>query len=231
MGRQMAKLPLIVFDVNETLLDLETMEPTFERIFRKRGAMRLWFANFIMYSAALTVAGCYVPFTDIGGAVMKMLADTRGINITDADKRELTDKFSTMPPHAEVPAALRKLRTAGFRLFTLTDNLLEVQTRQLTNGGIVDLFERRFSADGVKHHKPSREAYAYVEKELGAKPSDFCLIACHTWDTLGAVAAGWEAALIKRPGNDVLGVGPQPQIVGDTLDDVANQLIARHKAS
>jgi 2-haloacid dehalogenase len=34
-----------------------------------------------------------------------------------------------------------------------------VQTRQLTNGGIVDLFERRFSADGVKHHKPSRQAY------------------------------------------------------------------------
>jgi hypothetical protein len=40
----------------------------------------------------------------------------------------------------------------GFRLFTLTDNLLEVQTRQLEHGGIVDLFERRCSADGVKHH-------------------------------------------------------------------------------
>jgi len=226
----MAQLPLIVFDVNETLLDLETMEPTFQRIFGEKNAMRLWFANLIMYSAALTVAGCYVQFTDIGGAVMKMLADTRGIKISDADKKELTEKFSTMLPHAEVPAALRKLRNAGFRLFTLTDNLLEVQTRQLTHGDIVDLFERRFSADGVKHHKPSREAYAYVEKELGAKPSDFCLIACHTWDTLGAVAAGWEAALIKRPGNDVLGVGPQPHIVGDTLDDVANKLIARHKA-
>jgi len=227
--RAMAALPLIVFDVNETLLDLETMEPTFERIFADKSAMRLWFANFIMYSAALTVAGCYVPFTDIGAAVMKMLADTRGIRISDADKKELTEKFSTMPPHAEVPAALRKLRAAGFRLFTLTDNLLEVQTRQLTNGGIVDLFERRFSADGVKHHKPSRQAYAYVEKELGAKPSDFCLIACHTWDTLGAVAAGWEAALIKRAGNDLLGVGPQPQFVGNNLDDVADQIIARHK--
>jgi hypothetical protein len=53
----MAALPLIVFDVNETLLDLETMEPTFQRIFGDQGAMRLWFANFIMYSAALTVAG------------------------------------------------------------------------------------------------------------------------------------------------------------------------------
>ena len=226
----MPDLPLIVFDVNETLLDLETMQPVFTRIFADKGAMRLWFANLIMYSAALTVAGCYVPFTDIGAAVMKMLADTQGIKIDDADKKELTEKFSTMPPYEEVPGALRKLRAAGFRLFTLTDNLLEVQTRQLTHGDIVGLFERRFSADAVKHHKPSRQAYAHVGKELGAKPEQFCLIACHTWDTLGAVAAGWEAALIKRPGNDVLGVGPQPRIVGNDLDDVADQLIRRYGA-
>src|SRR6202789_2808017 len=224
----MTGLPYIVFDVNETLLDLETMTPIFERIFGDKLAMRLWFANLILYSATLTLANSYVPFTDIGGAVMKMLADVRGIKITDADRKELTEKFSTMPPHPEVPAALRKLRDAGFRLFTLTDNLLEVQGRQLEHGGIIDLFERRFSADGVKRHKPSPEAYGYVEKELGAKPSDFCLIACHTWDTLGAVAAGWEAALIKRPWNDVLSVGPQPHVIGNDLNDVADQLIARH---
>src|SRR3984893_16922101 len=100
------------------------MEPTFQRIFGDKGAMRLWFANFIMYSAALTVAGCYVPFTDIGSAVMKMLADTQGIKISEAGKKELTQEFLTMPPHREVPAALHKLRNAGFRLFTLTDNLV-----------------------------------------------------------------------------------------------------------
>jgi 2-haloacid dehalogenase len=227
----MAALPLIVFDVNETLLDLQTMEPTFERIFGEKGAMRLWFANLVMYSVALTVARSYVPFTDIGSAAMKMLADTRGIRISDADKKELRERFSTMPPHPDVRTALPKLRAAGFRLFTLTDNLMEVQTRQLEHGGIVDLFERRFSADSAKRHKPAPEAYAYVERELGVPPSQLCLIACHTWDTLGAVAAGWEAALVRRAGNDVLGVGPQPQIVGDDLNDVADQLIARHKAA
>lgn len=225
----MNTLPLIVFDVNETLLDLTTLEPTFERIFSDKGAMRLWFANLIMYSSALTVAGCYVPFTDIGSAVMKMLADTRGISIKDADNKELVEKFSTMPPHAEVPAALEKLHRAGFRLFTLTDNLMEVQTRQLEHGGIADLFERRFSADAVKHHKPSPQAYGYVQRELAVEASRLCLIACHTWDTLGAVAAGWRAALIKRVGNDLLGVGPQPQMVGATLDDIANQLIAHRE--
>jgi 2-haloacid dehalogenase len=94
----MAALPLIVFDVNETLLDLETMEPTFERIFGEKSAMRLWFANLIMYSAALTVAGCYVPFTDIGSAVMKMLADTCGIKIDDRDKKELRKVFHDAAP-------------------------------------------------------------------------------------------------------------------------------------
>jgi 2-haloacid dehalogenase len=225
----MAALPLIVFDVNETLLDLQTMEPIFERIFGDKKAMRLWFANLVMYSTALTVAGCYLPFTETGSAVMKMLADTESIKVDDADKADLTEKFPTMPPHPEVPAALRKLRDAGFRLLTLTNNLREVQTRQLEQGGIVDLFERCFSADSVKHHKPARPVYAHVERELGVEPAQLCMVACHSWDTLGAVAAGWDAALVKRVGNDVLGVGPQPQIVGDDLNDVADQLIARHK--
>jgi 2-haloacid dehalogenase len=96
--------------------------------------------------------------------------------------------------------------------------------------GIADFFERRFSADGIKHHKPSRQAYAYVERELRVEPSQIYFIAGHTWDTLGAVAVGWKAALIKRPGNDdLLGIGPQPQIVGADLDDVADRLIAQHE--
>lgn len=225
----MSPMPMIVFDVNETLLDLDTMTPIFERIFGERLAMRLWFANLILYSEALTLAGVYVPFTQVGAAVLQMLADTRGIQITDADKKELTDKFATMPPHPEVPGALKKLRSAGFRLFTLTDNLLEVQGRQLEHGGIINLFDNRFSVDNpeVRRHKPAPEAYAYVEKQLRAPPSQMLLVASHTWDTIGALAAGWAAALIKRPGNDVLSVGPQPTIVGADLDDVADQLIRR----
>src|SRR5262249_60275959 len=119
--------------------------------------MRLTLRILVMYSLALSAAGSYVPFTDIGSAVLKMMADSDGIEIDAKDRQELKEKFSTMPPYPEVPAALEKLRNAGFRLFTLTNNLLVVQTRQLEHGDIVDLFERRFSADEVKHHKPSRQ--------------------------------------------------------------------------
>jgi 2-haloacid dehalogenase len=220
--------PLIVFDVNETLLDLQHVRPILGRIFGDEGVMQLWFANLVLYSCALTLADHYVPFTDIGAAVMEMLAKTRGIEIAPADKKELTQAFSEMPPYAEVPGALDRLRANGFRLFTLTNNLVEVQTHQLTRGGIVDRFERRFSVDSVRRHKPAPEVYAHVVKELGASPSQMLLVACHTWDTLGAVAAGWQAALIRRPGNDMLGVGPQPQFVGDSLSAIVDQLAEQY---
>ncbi|HEY1650954.1 MAG TPA: haloacid dehalogenase type II [Acidimicrobiales bacterium] len=220
--------PIIVFDVNETLLDLETIRPTIDRIFNDPAALRLWFGGLITYSEALTLADVYVPFTDIGGAVLRMLAASRGITVSDKDGAELTDRFASMPAHPEVPAALRRLRDHGFRLFTLTDNTLDISGRQLAHAGVIDLFERRFSVDEtVKRHKPAQAAYHFVASELGVDPEDLCLIACHVWDTIGAKAAGWQAALILREGNAFLEVGPQPDYVGDDLAAIADQLIGR----
>ena len=228
----MSKKPLIVFDVNETLLDLEGVRPVFDRIFNDPAAMRLWFGGLITYSEALTLAGVYVPFTDIGGAVLRMFGATRGITISDADAAEFAERFATLPPHSEVPAALRRLRDHGFRLFTLTDNTLAVSGRQLEGAGVIDLFERRFSVDEtVRRHKPAPEAYHMVAATLEVEPADICLIACHVWDTIGAGAAGWQSALILREGNAPLAVGPQPDYIGTDLDAIAHQLIEHYPAS
>ena len=222
-----------MFDVNETLLDLETIRPTFDRIFDDPAAMRLWFADLITYSEALTLAGVYVPFTDIGAAVLRMLAATRGIAITDADAAELTDRFASMPPHPEVPAALRRLRDHGFRLFTLTDNTLEISGRQLEQGGD----HRPVRAPIQRRRDRAAPQAGAGGLPLGGRansrldPGDICLIACHVWDTLGALAAGWQAALILRKGNAPLDVGPQPNYLGDDLDAIADQLIARYPAA
>jgi 2-haloacid dehalogenase len=228
-GVPMPQQPVIVFDVNETLLDLDTLHPTLDRIFDDPAALRLWFAHLITYSEALTLAGVYVPFTDIGAAVLRMLAATRNITISDSDAAELTDRFATMPPHPEVPAALGRLRDHGFRLFTLTDNTLAISGRQLEHAGVIHMFERRFSVDEtVRRHKPAAEAYHSVAAALQLDPADICLIACHVWDTIGAQAAGWQAGLILRAGNAPLTVGPQPDYIGSNLDEIVGQLITKY---
>jgi 2-haloacid dehalogenase len=228
----MTNRQIVVFDVNETLLDLESLRPFFDRVFKDPAAMRLWFGGLITYSEALTLAGVYVPFTDIGRAVLQMFAATRGIKISGEDGDELTMRFASMPAHPDVPAALRQMRDHGFRLFTLTDNTLEISGRQLESAGLIDLFERRFSVDeSVKRHKPAAEAYHFVANELHVDPADVCLVACHVWDTVGALAAGLQAGLILREGNAPLDVGPQPNYVGDDLGAIAHQLIEASTAS
>lgn len=132
-----------------------------------------------------------------------------------------------MPPHPEVPAALRKLRDAGFRLFTLTDNLLEVQTCQLEHAGIDGWFERSFSVDRVRRFKPAPQVYHLVAEELNVAPAAICMVAAHVWDTIGAQSIGCSGVLIARPGNaplPMLGL-PQPQVVAPDLPGAATQMI------
>jgi 2-haloacid dehalogenase len=83
----------------------------------------------------------------------------------------------------------------------------------------------------VRRHKPAPQAYHFVATALERDPGDVCLIASHVWDTIGAGAAGWQAALILREGNAPLGVGPQPDYIGKDLDAIAGQLIERYPAT
>jgi 2-haloacid dehalogenase len=109
----MPKVRNIVFDCNESILDLTSITPVFQRLFGAPAAMRLWFQELITYSQALTIADVYVPFTDIGGAALEKIAAPRGVRITEADRKELTDRFATMPPYPDVPGALRRSGDRG----------------------------------------------------------------------------------------------------------------------
>ena len=124
-------------------LDLTAITPVFQRLFARQRHAPL-FRELITYSQALTIADVYVPFTDIGGAVLEKIAAAKGVKITADDREELTGRFATMPPYPDVPGALQRLKTAGFLLFTLTDNTAPISGRQLTYGGLIDLFDRRF---------------------------------------------------------------------------------------
>src|SRR5271155_742504 len=224
----MQTLPTLIFDVNETLLDLDALAPHFERIFGRSGVLREWFAQLILYSQAITLTGDYAPFGDLGGAVLRMIGATEGIHVSDSEIQTIKEAIATLPAHAEVPAALVRLRAAGFRMFTLTNNPKATCEKQLRKAGIDHLFDGQFSVDeSVRRYKPAREVYHAVEQALGVPSGELWLIACHTWDVLGASAAGWKTALILRSGNAPLPVGGQPLITGADLGEVADEICNR----
>ncbi|MDQ2737327.1 MAG: hypothetical protein M3Y35_01620 [Actinomycetota bacterium] len=52
------------------------------------------------------------------------------------------------------------------------------------------------------------------------------VVAAHSWDVSGALAAGCEAALVARPGMVLSPLGRQPSIVGIDLAEVVEQIVA-----
>ena len=55
----LVKPKVLVFDVNETLIDFESMHPLFERIFGEKKVLREWLGHLVMYSMTLTLSGLY----------------------------------------------------------------------------------------------------------------------------------------------------------------------------
>jgi 2-haloacid dehalogenase len=113
---------ICVFDVNETLLDIEFIAPLFHRLFGDTTVLREWFAQLILYSNVITLSGSYTTFFALGQGVLKMLGSIHGVSIREADIDELRQRMLTMPAHPDVPTGLKRLKDAGFRLMTLTNS-------------------------------------------------------------------------------------------------------------
>ena len=219
---------VLVFDVNETLIDIESLAPLFAEWFGDERVLREWFGQLVMYSMAATLAEHYVDFFALSQGVLRMLADIYRVDITDDDVGRLRAQMSTMPAHPDVIEALTALRDNGFRLITLTNSPHRSGVRTpLENAGLAELFEQQFSVESCRAFKPSPSVYRYVCQRLDAAPTDCMMVAAHVWDTLGAQNVGFSSALITRPGNPPLPVDglPQPNLVVSDLRQLAEQLI------
>ncbi|HCP55180.1 MAG: haloacid dehalogenase type II [Pseudomonadaceae bacterium] len=221
--------PIIVFDVNETLLDIDTLAPLFERVFGDATVLREWFAQLILYSQTLTLSGRYCPFGELGVGTLHMLGTQHGKIINDADIAELKQRMGNMPAHADALPALKMLRDAGFRLVTLTNSASTASPTALERAGLAEFFEQTFSVESVKKFKPAPETYAHVADQLQVPAASLTLVACHLWDTIGAQSAGWQGAFITRPHNTLLPAAevPMPDFVAADLTELASQLIDR----
>lgn len=155
---------IIVFDVNETLLDITTLEPLFHRVFGDRQVLREWFSALVLYSQTMTLSGLYTPFGELGVGALRMTADIHQVAIGDDDIAELKKRMSTMPAHPDAVPALTRLRDAGFRLVTLTNSASGASPTPLENAGLSHFFERTFSIEETGKFKPAAETYRLVAK-------------------------------------------------------------------
>ncbi|HEY9179631.1 MAG TPA: haloacid dehalogenase type II [Candidatus Baltobacteraceae bacterium] len=218
-------MDLLIFDVNETLLDTSALDTEFEETFGDASVRREWFALLLQRAFTVTITGSYRDFTSLARSALHMIAEKHGIVLDDASVGKILDPMKRLPPHPDVPDALQTLCDAGFTLTALTQSPDETLEAQMANSGLKRYFTRLFSVDRVERYKPDPAPYHMVASEMNCAIGDTRLIAAHEWDVEGAMRAGCKAAFVSRAGQVLDPDVNEPSIIGADLGEIAIELL------
>lgn len=219
---------VLLFDVNETLLDLTAMKTSVGNVLGGRSELLpLWFTTMLQYSLVSTVGRQYNDFGIIGSAALQMVAANNGIKVTEKEALDaILGPIRSLPAHPEVKASLQALKDAGYKLVSFTNSSNKGVQTQFENAGLIEYFEERLSIEDMGKFKPHSDAYDWAARKMGVKPSECLLVAAHGWDIAGAIWAGWRGAFISRPGAQLYPLAPKPEINEIDLALTAKKLIA-----
>jgi 2-haloacid dehalogenase len=221
----MLKPAAIVFDVNETLLDMSALDPLFADAFSDKAVRRVWFAQSITNALTATLVGTYVDFGEIQRAALEMTAKRRGVAIDPERVRRILRGVAALPAHGDVHAALARLRDAGIRLAVLTNSTTSAVEEQLESTRLRPYFEAVLSADTVRRFKPASEPYAMAAETLGLSPVEILFAAAHDWDVTGAMKAGYRTAFIARHGMSLNPLEAPPETIVPDIRSLAEAIV------
>lgn len=217
---------LLVFDVNETLLDLSPLKIDFEDVFGESAPMGEWFARMLHGALLANQLDEYRAFGVIGVEALLLVAERHGVDLDEATATEVVTRLAILPAHKDVIPALERLLDAGFRTAALTNGSTKAANVQIENAGLHTFIQRVISVEEVGRFKPDPAVYRYAAQVMGVKPAESMLITAHDWDVVGAMKAGAQGAFLRRQGSLWSLPNAMPEIVEDDLHKVADRLIA-----
>jgi 2-haloacid dehalogenase len=216
---------VIVFDVNETLLDLGGLDDLFESTFGDALARNQWFAQLLSLSMTATIVEDYRDFSSLARAALDQMAARCGVQPSDDELQCILQRIQRLAPHGDAHPCLQRLRAAGFRLAALTNSAPNVAQAQLRHAGLDGFFEAILSVDEARRFKPAPAPYRMAARHMQVSMSELRMVAAHDWDIIGAMAAGCRGAFVARGGTAFPAHAPPPDVCDPSLEGVAEAIV------
>lgn len=216
----------VVFDVNETTLDLAPVRQTVNQLVGPEGGFVVWFQKLLQLSMATTTTGHYLDFSQLAGSALHAVAASSGRSLAEGAMAEIGAAFGELQPYPDVVEGLTTLRDAGWTTIALTNSAPAAVNSQLERAGLSPLFQHIVSVDEVQTYKPAAAPYRHVANLVERKPEQLWMVACHDWDLAGARAVGYNTAFIQRPGMSYADCYEPADISVATFVELAAQLMA-----
>ena len=220
----MEKPQLLIFDVNETLLDMSPIKIRVNDLAGSVHAFKDWFSLLLHYSCIESITGNSIAFGTIGKSALKMVLQEYQKEVNEAEMDVILSLMSTLPAHKDVHEGLEMFRHAGYTMVALTNGSLELVQKQFDYAGISPFFDRIFSVEVTGKFKPHPDTYLHVLDQMQIPANKAMLLAAHAWDILGAQRVGIQTAFVSRSGRVLYPGGTNPEYVETTLVKIAEQM-------
>lgn len=215
----------LTFDCYGTLIQWdEGLQAAVARVLARRGAEgirpRTLIAAYDHHEHALEAERPHRSFRTVAGEGLRRALADLGLDCDEADVDVLTSSISAMPPFPEVPATLRLLKDAGFRLCIIsnTDDAIIAGNVTQLGAGIVDLV---VTAEQAGAYKPRREIFKRAWQEMGVTKDEACHIgASPHLDLVAARDMGFRCVWVDRGTGRVAPGDYVPDAVVPALDQV-----------
>lgn len=216
----------ILFDINETTLNLASLKPKFKAAFGDEAVTATWFSMLLHTSTVCVLTDVKTDFAILAGAMLDTVAARLSIELTDVMRDDILGSFANLTPHTDIKPALTRLRSAGYRTVAFSNSSFNLITTQIENAGLTEYYDDIVSVEETDSFKPDPKVYEFVAKRLNRPIDELRLVATHDWDTHGAQAAGMLAAYIDRSGAPYHPLYHRPDVYAATMVDVVEQIIA-----
>ena len=164
----------------------------------------------------------HTPYREIGFRALDYTLERAGVAHTDAEVRELVDAITRLPPFADVPAALDRLRKK-YELVILSNGDPDMLETGIPYSGLT--FDRVVSVAEAGSFKPHVATYRKAAEIIGKVPSSILFVANHSFDCVGAKAFGMRTAFIDRRRRPFGKTPHQPDLIVPDFAGLADALL------
>jgi 2-haloacid dehalogenase len=218
----------LCFDMYGTLCDTSSMTETLRAELDLPAQVvddldALWRQKQLQYSYQLGQMRTYRPFWEATSEALDYSLSFYGRDPDTATRERILDQYNHLDPFPDTLDALATLEDE-YTLAVLSNGNPEMLETLAANTGIDEHVEFIISADEVETFKPAPEVYENAADRLDTPLGDCALVSSNAWDIAGAAQAGMGAFWVNRKNEPMETIGGDPDVVADTLSDLAEKL-------
>ena len=225
----MAASEALAFDMYGTLVDPIGIRNQLERYLSDEAlrVAEVWRQKQLEYTFLLTVMERYEDFEEVTRKALDYALAVVGQELYRDQKDALIAQYNNLERFEDVEPGLGRLKEAGYLMVVFSNGAPHMLEALMDAASLRSYFQGFVSVDEVKAYKPSPELYRHVAGRLERPMGKVRLVSSNPFDSLGARIAGMQAAWVDRSGGLFDTLGSPPEVVVETLIDLADALEAR----